>query len=246
MSRHTLADAIRVKVATLSRPHLLAALEREGTQLNVSAQTLIEAPVSDRPAVMKRLVPAVVAVTLLAVSCSEPGVPGIPEPGGGPSPSAPVPPVAADQPTPAADPPDDDFPKPNQEFAVHFADPLYYDEGEELAPFGSDEGSDTLWIWTARRSELTTCTTLRWMIEQDDVAGALDDPSNNGPDVDGFIIGAGFTLLLFTGHIDTEGKELVLDALHRTYSYYADMEPREPAVMLRDLQRFSATDCTKP
>jgi hypothetical protein len=195
---------------------------------------------------MKRLVPAVVVVALLAASCSTPGVPGIPEPGGGPSPSVPIPPAATDQPTPAADPPAGDFPKPHQDFARHFTDPLYYDEGEELAPFGSDEGSDTLWIWTPRRSELTKCTTLRWMIEQDDEAGALDDPANNGPDVDSFIIGAGFALLLFTGHIDTEGKELVLDALHRTYSFYADMEPREPAVMLRELQTFPATDCTKP
>jgi hypothetical protein len=82
------------------------------------------------------------------------------------------------------------------------------------------------------------CASLDWMIEQDDEAGALDDPANNGADVDGFIIGAGFALLLITGHIDTEGKELVLDALHRRYSFYADMEPREPAVMLRDLQGF--------
>jgi hypothetical protein len=195
---------------------------------------------------MKRLVPAVVVVALLAASCSMPDIPGIPKPRGGSSPSVQIPPGAADQPTPAADPADDDFPKPHKTFAKHFTDPLYHDEGEELVPFGSDEGSDTLWIWTTRRSELTKCMTLRWMIEQDDEAGALDDPGNNGPDVDGFIIGAGFALLLFTGHIDTEGKELLLDALHRTYSFYADMQPREPAVMLRDLQRFPVTDCIKP
>lgn len=84
------------------------------------------------------------------------------------------------------------------------------------------------------------------MFEQDDQAGALDDPESNGPDVDGFIIGAGFALILLTGHIDSEGKRLVLDALQRTYSYYADQLPREPAVMIRDLERFPATDCTRP
>lgn len=84
------------------------------------------------------------------------------------------------------------------------------------------------------------------MFEQDDPAAALDDPQSNGPDVDGFIIGAGFALILFTGHIDTEGKDLVLEALQRTYSYYADANPREPAVMVRDLEPFPATDCFKP
>jgi hypothetical protein len=50
MSRHTLAEALHLKVDTLSRPQLLEALQREGVQLNASAQTLLEAPVFDRPA----------------------------------------------------------------------------------------------------------------------------------------------------------------------------------------------------
>lgn len=173
-------------------------------------------------------------------------IPGIPVPGGGPAPSVPIPSNAADQPTPDADPPDDDFPTRHKIFASHFTDPLYVDQGEEFAPFGSDEGSDTLWYWATRRAELTRCTTLRWMIDRYDPAGALAEPQNNGPDVDGFIIGAGFALILVTGHIDTEGKDLVLDALQRTYSYYADANPREPAVMVRDLERFPATDCLRP
>ena len=195
-----------------------------------------------------RLLPTVVLVALLTASCALPGelVPGIPEPGGGPASAVPVPSDAADQPTSPADPAEEDFPTPDPLFARHFRDPLYHDEGEELAPFDSDEGSDTLWTWRQRRAELTRCTTVRWMFEQNDVAGALDDPASNGPDVDGFVIGAGFALLLFTGHIDPEGKRLVLDALHRTYSYYARHEPREPAVMIRDLERFPATTCTQP
>ena len=189
-----------------------------------------------------------VLVALLAAGCALPGelIPGIPEPGGGPVPSVPVPPDSAARPTPAADPPSPDFPKPHPRFAARFTDPLYFDEGEEFAPFGSDEGSDTLAYWAERRGELGKCTTLRWMFAQDDEAGALDDPSQNGPDVDGFVIGAGFALILFTGHVDTEGKQLMLDALHRTYSYYAEHDPREPAVMIRDLSRFEATDCVEP
>lgn len=195
---------------------------------------------------MRRVVPAIAVMALVVTSCALPDVSEVPNPGGGTSPSVVVPPGAADQPTPPANPPGDDFPTPHKNFAKHFTDPLYFDQAEEFAPFGSDEGSDTLWIWTSRRSELTSCTTLRWMVTEEDVAGALDDPATNGPDLDGFIIGAGFALILLTGHIDTEGKRLLLEALHRTYSFYADVEPREPAVMIRDLQRFPATDCTKP
>ncbi len=206
----------------------------------------------------RRLTFGLIAIALLAVGCAGPGdpVPGVPEPrmpehgipvpGGGAAPSVPIPPDAADQPTPTADPPAADFPKPHKAFAAHFRDPLYHDEGAEFAPFGSDEGNDTLYGWLDRRAELTRCTTVRWMIAADDPAGALEDPDHNGPDVDGFIIGAGFALLLLTGHIDTEGKQLVLDALHRTYSYYADSNPREPAVMIRDLESFRATDCVRP
>ena len=187
-------------------------------------------------------------LVLIATSCAVPGelVPGIPEPGGGPASPVPVPSAAAAQPTTPTDPAEEDFPTPHPDFARHFRDPLYHDGGEELAPFGSDEGSDTLWTWRQHRAELSRCTTVRWMIEQDDVAGALDHPASNGPDVDGFVIGTAFALLLFTGHIDAEGKRLVLDALHRTYSYYARHEPREPAVMIRDLERFPATGCTPP
>jgi hypothetical protein len=193
-----------------------------------------------------------VAIALVMMKCTVPGdpvpsdpVPEVPVPGGGSAPLVPVPSDAADQPKPAADPPADAFPKPHKKFAAHFTDPLHHDEGAEFAPFGSDEGSDTLYGWLDRLAELTTCTTVRWMITAADPGGALDDAEHNGPDVDGFIIGAGFALLLLTGHIDTEGKQLVLAALHRTYSYYADANPREPAVMIRDLARFPATDCTE-
>jgi uncharacterized protein YfeS len=155
-----------------------------------------------------------------------------------------VPSDAADQPTPTTGASDESSLRdPHPAFARAFADPLYYDEGNEFSPFGSDEGSDTLAFWSERRAELDDCTTVRWLIETDDQAGALERPKGNGPDVDGFIIGAGFALIYLTGHIDTEGKTLTLDALRRTCSYYADDNPREQPVMIRALEAVNAVDC---
>ena len=50
MSLHSLPEGMHLKIATLSRPQLLEALQREGIQLNASARTLIDHPVFDRPA----------------------------------------------------------------------------------------------------------------------------------------------------------------------------------------------------
>jgi uncharacterized protein YfeS len=164
-------------------------------------------------------------------------------PGGGPSAPVSVPTDATDQPTPVSGVDEPIDPTPHRTFATTFTDPLYQEQANEFAPFGSDEGSDTLAAWSERRSELDTCTTVRWLIETDDQAGALENPEENGPDVDGFVIGAGFGLIYLTGHIDSEGKQLTLDALRRTYSYYASDNPREQPVMIRDLEAFTPSDC---
>ena len=57
------------------------------------------------------------------------------------------------------------------------------------------------------------------------------------------VVGVGFTLLLLTGHIDTEGKQLVLDAVRREALFYDDPSSTEFPVMLRDLESFPASDC---
>ena len=66
MSRHTLPEAMHLTVATLSRPRLLEALQRERVQLNASAQTLLEAADFDQPAPQ--------SVTLVERSLSELGL----------------------------------------------------------------------------------------------------------------------------------------------------------------------------
>ena len=137
------------------------------------------------------------------------------------------------------------LPGPHPAFEAHFADPLYRDEANPLAPFGSDEGFDTLYGWVERSEEVGRCTTVRWLVAAGDAPDALDLPETNGPEVDSYLIAAGFTLLYLTGRIDSEGKQIVLDALHRTYAYYAEDNPREPAVMARDLTAYRATDCPR-
>ncbi len=162
--------------------------------------------------------------------------PGPRSPGVGPVPTS----------TPAADPPDADFPEPHPTFAEHFADPIYHDAGDELAPFGSDEGFDTLYTWQDHRDELTACTTVRSMFGDGTSSPAPLDESGDDPAQDGAIIGVGFTLIFFTGHIDPEGKRLVLDAIRREARDYHDESLRELPVMLRDLESFPASSCPPP
>lgn len=141
------------------------------------------------------------------------------EAGGSPSPSSPPGPStsgeadAEDAPLPAADP----------AFARHFTDPVYEDQGGEFAPFGTDEGWDMLYEWAARRSTLDDSTTVADLLNGTDfgwVTETLDEPEGPGiPEPAGqvdaatIMIGAGFTLLRLTGHIDDEGRRQTLKAL---------------------------------
>jgi predicted small lipoprotein YifL len=185
--------------------------------------------------------PALVAALALALSgCAALGPVVLPM--GGPAAPVAVPADAADQPTPAAegDPEPSSFGRAHPAFTRHFTDPLYADEADEFAPFGNDEGWDTLAEWSDRRAELTDCSTVRQLLEDSGVG--TDHLERDGPDVDGFVIGAGLGLIYLTGRIDPEGKQLTLDALHRTYSSYADENPRQQPVMIRDLASFPARD----
>ena len=80
--------------------------------------------------------------------------------------------------------------------------------------------------------------------EDSSSSGATEQAVGDDPAADGAVVGVGFTLLLFTGHIDPEGKQLVLDAVRREARYYSDDSLREFPVLLRDLQSFPASACT--
>ena len=110
-----------------------------------------------------------------------------------------------------------------------------------MSPFGSDEGSDLLYEWVEQRDDLDACSTVEQLY-----GAPLADADRNGPDVDGFLIGAGLALIVLTGRIDPDGKQATLAALRRTLSYSADQHPREPALMIRDLDSFPTTKCPDP
>ena len=108
------------------------------------------------------------------------------------------------------------LPEPAPAFTQHFTDPLYDDVGDDLAPFGSDEGSDLLASWGARRGELGTASTLATVLqcEPSDVASHVGPMSGmDGLETAIFITSAAFVLLRLTGHLDDDDRQLALEAL---------------------------------
>ncbi|QKE84616.1 hypothetical protein [Arthrobacter sp. NEB 688] len=116
-----------------------------------------------------------------------------------------------------------DLPDADPAFAEHFTDPVYDDPAGEFAPFGTDEGFDLVWEWSDRRDELGPTTTVADLVDGSglaDVASQLDVPERAGiPAAGGQVdaatitIGAGFSLLRLTGHIDDDGRRRTLQAL---------------------------------
>src|SRR5262245_46748129 len=106
--------------------------------------------------------------------------------------------------------------EPAQPFTQHFTDPLYEDRGDELAPFGSDEGSDLLAEWQNRREELGRSATLATVLKCQpndvaEVAGPMDGV--DGIETASFISSGAFVLLRLVGRLDEADRELALAAL---------------------------------
>ena len=124
----------------------------------------------------------------------------------------------------------DSLPRADPAFARHFTDPVYEDGSGEFAPFGTDEGWDMLHECAERRAELTKSTTVADLIEDSDltdVVQGLDTPERPGipvpagqVDAATITIGAAFTLLRLTGHIDDGGREKTLKALDALIRFY--------------------------
>ncbi|MFD7022485.1 hypothetical protein [Promicromonospora sukumoe] len=123
-------------------------------------------------------------------------------------------------------------------FAAHFRDPIYDDEGDDFAPFGNDEGWDTLVGAAKRVDELHGGTTLaqiepEWFDDKAAVAAGIDEDDVDMIDA---VIGAGFTLLRLTGQIDEFGRGLLLRALDARDRVY-DPQPQTER-MRADLLTF--------
>ena len=126
-------------------------------------------------------------------------------------------------------------------FAAHFTDPLYDDPADDFAPFGSDEGSDLFVEAEEQRGELGPEATVADVLElsvADDAAELVDEIDEGSPDLDGFVIGAGFALLRLTGQIDAQGRQWLQDALDRTLRFYGAGYADQHALMTRDLASF--------
>jgi uncharacterized protein YfeS len=61
---------------------------------------------------------------------------------------------------------EDDLPTAHRAFRAHVDDPLYDDDADELAPFGSDEGWELVREWGERRDDLSRDATLQEVLDE--------------------------------------------------------------------------------
>lgn len=108
------------------------------------------------------------------------------------------------------------LPEPAPAFARHFTDPIYDDVADDLAPFGSDEGSDLLATWGHRRQELDPSSTLATVLECDpsEVTRYTGPMSGvDGLETASFVVSAAFVLLRLVGHLSDDDRQVALQAL---------------------------------
>ncbi|MFI2366701.1 hypothetical protein [Promicromonospora sp. NPDC019610] len=144
----------------------------------------------------------------------------------------------AAEPGDEADPDDEDLGPKHPAFAAHFRDPIYDDQGDDFAPFGNNEGWDTVVEAAKRIDELDGSTTLaqidpEWFEDEAAVVAGLHD---DDVDMVDFTIGAGFALLRLTGQIDDVGRGWVLQALDARDRVYGPQPQTER--MRADLLSF--------
>lgn len=110
-------------------------------------------------------------------------------------------------------------PPPHPLFTLYFKAAFYLDHETGVGPFSTDEGADILLDWASHADRLSGASTVRDLLGEytDDVDAFLHDlPTFHDLAVDSIVVGAGFTLLYYTGWIDRPGRHLVLAALTRS------------------------------
>lgn len=143
---------------------------------------------------------------------------------------------------------DPELPTPHAAFAAHFTDALYEDDGDDIAPFGSDEGWDLVTEWGERRDELSADATVQEVLDESPFPDALEHvgvpvaatpAARDGVDAARFVVVAGFTLLRLTGQIDPEGRDATLRALDALQEHTAPQQELDR--MREDLRSFTPT-----
>lgn len=142
---------------------------------------------------------------------------------------------------------------PHPGFTTHFTADIYSDSTAQFGPFGSDVGSGLLREWSRRAAELTPSSTVRDLLadDADDPAtidtvlfdvlhGRSADPDQEqqgAVEAASTVLGAGFTLLWLTGHIDAEGEQVTLEAVDTLEDAYG----RQPELdrLRQDLLTFT-------
>lgn len=146
-------------------------------------------------------------------------------------------------------------------FREFFSDEMYYDCGDEEAPFGSDEGSDALWILQEKYDHSLDFTDFpRRLIEE---AWEMDyippDPGQSDMDLkeqaeesgvlmnDQVIIAIALGQIKITGESDKALRELAFRSLDRweriNRLVYGLENSRYIALMRNDLKRFELEKC---
>ena len=129
----------------------------------------------------------------------------------------------ASQPAPAA--PDDSLPAPHPAFAAAFTADFYLDQGDDYAPFGSDEASDSVAELLQMRRRIVPTTNLRPLVAvalEEEPASVFENLDTDEEHVNAVVIGVGFLLILLTGRIDDEGRRQVIEALERQEQIYGE------------------------
>ena len=134
--------------------------------------------------------------------------------------------------------PNENLPLAHENFAQHFTAGFYEDTGNELAPFGSDEGFDIITLAQEHSDSLTDKTTVEELL--DIVEAPLERDWDEEPeDEDAVLIAsAAFALLRITGRIDKAGRKKALKALE----VLLDAQGDEPELLQQkaDLKRWKA------
>jgi hypothetical protein len=138
----------------------------------------------------------------------------------------------------------DRLPPPHPSFAAHFTNPIYdadAAENDDILPFGTDEGFDTVWDWADRIAELQADPRLDVVLGVD--ARHIAAEAREDDEAADALIAAGFTLLRYTGAIGPADRRILAQVVRRQAERHSD---DVYDIMERDLDQLPGPSPTKP